>query len=350
VNDAKIGIKFRIFLSMDIQKNNSNTDAINMRFQRMALFVGFALFIVKVVAYWITNSNAILTDALEGLVNILGAGFGVLSLWYSKIPRDKNHPYGHGKIEFISSGFEGLLILVAGGSMVAKAIYSMFFPHDVTINWEGLVLVTFAGIVNYIMGRSMVVQGEKVDSVQLQAGGKHLISDGYSTAGLLVGLAIVWFTGLDALDNVLAIALGAIIGVTGIRIIRKSFAGVMDEADPGLLIKVSEVLEAQRRPAWVDVHNFRMVSYGATVHLDAHITLPWFFTLQESHEEVDKFEDLLHQVFPDKIESSIHAEPCLPTSCKICAFENCPHRKFDFEQRIIWNSDHILEDEHHTLE
>ena len=328
--------------------NRVQTDQLNIKFQRIALWVGVVLFGIKFSAYWVTNSNAILTDALEGLVNILGAAFGVFSLYYATLPKDQNHPYGHGKIEFISSGFEGGLILVAGASMIGKAGYSFFYPEEVFINALGMGLVVLAGVVNSIMGWSMVAQGEKVNSIQLQAGGKHLLSDGYSTAGLVVGLAIVWITGVQMLDNVLAIVLGIIISVTGIKIIRKSIAGVMDEADPKQLKKVAEVLEKERRSAWVDIHNFRMVRYGAKLHLDAHLTLPWYYSLKEAHDEVDALEALLDTFFDNDIEASIHTEPCLPPSCEICDLKECSFRKYPFVKSIPWDSDHIYTEEHHS--
>jgi cation diffusion facilitator family transporter len=324
-------------------------DKANMKFQRVALVVSLLLFGIKVAAYEITNSNAILTDALEGMVNILGAAFGLFSLYYATLPRDKNHPYGHGKIEFISSGFEGVLILVAGGSMIAKAGYSFFFPEEVNINALGLTLVTVAGLINYLMGYSMVKQGEKVNSIQLKAGGKHLISDGYSTVGLLIGLGIVWITDFDLLDNVLAGVLGLIIAVTGYKIIRQSIAGIMDEADPEQIAKVSSTLEAKRRPTWVDIHNFRIVRYGAKIHMDAHLTLPWYYTLKESHDEVNALEQVLDDAFQKDVEASIHTEPCLPKSCEICELANCKERKFEFVKRVEWNVDHILDDEHHGV-
>lgn len=330
-------------------EHRAHIDKLNLKFQRVALVVSLVLFAIKMTAYLVTNSNAILTDALEGLVNILGAGFGLFSLYYATLPRDKNHPYGHGKIEFVSSGFEGVLILIAGASMIGKAGYSIFFPEQVSINTLGLSLVAFAGLINYLMGYSMVKQGQKENSVQLKAGGKHLISDGYSTVGLLVGLAIVWVTKIDMLDNVLAILLGLVISVAGYKIIRESFSGIMDEADPKQLEKVSKILESKRRPAWVDIHNFRIVRYGSKIHMDAHLTLPWYFTLKESHDEVNRLEEVLDNAFNKDIETSIHTEPCLPKSCEICELDKCAQRKFVFVKRVEWNVDHILDDEHHGI-
>jgi cation diffusion facilitator family transporter len=323
-------------------------DQANLRFQKIALVVSVVLFTLKVIAYYVTNSNAILTDALEGLVNILGSAVGVFSLYYATLPRDRNHPYGHGKIEFLSSGFEGGLILIAGGSMILKAIYSFFYPENVDVNWLGMSLIAIAGVINYILGFSMVRQGESVNSVQLQAGGKHLISDGYSTLGLIIGLGIVWATGYEFLDNVLAAALGAIILFTGYKIIRQSISGIMDEADEEQIGKVAKVLQDKRRPSWVDIHNFRIVRYGAKLHMDAHLTLPWYYTLKASHDEVDKLELVLADAFQNDVEASIHTEPCVPRSCEICALKNCKERIGAFVKHVTWDSDHILDDEHHS--
>lgn len=333
--------------STDLTEIRQNLDKVNIRFQRIALLVGVVLLVAKLIAYFVTNSNAILTDALEGFVNILGAAFGLFSLYYATLPRDRNHPYGHGKIEFISSGFEGGLILFAGVSMLAKAIYTFFFPEQVTINTLGLMLVGFAGVVNFGMGRLMVIQGEKANSIQLEAGGKHLISDGYSTVGLLIGLGIVWISGLDVLDNVLAVILGVIISTTGYKIIRKSISGIMDEADPALIDRVAEVLDQNRQPTWVDIHNFRIVRYGAKNHMDAHLTVPWFFTMKEAHDEVGKLEAVLAEVYQEDLEPNIHTEPCLSQSCKICEFQDCRERQFSFVKKITWNAEHILDDKHH---
>ncbi|UTW65100.1 cation transporter [bacterium SCSIO 12643] len=343
----KIGAKLYIYYLMS--DSRQNIDQVNIQVQRKALILGVVLFGLKLTAYLITNSNAILTDALEGLVNILGAGLGLFSLYYATLPRDDNHPYGHGKIEFISSGFEGALIGIAGAGMIFKAIYAFFYPEEVHINTLSLGLIIFAGIVNYAMGYSMVQQGKKVNSVQLEAGGKHLISDGYTTAGLIIGLGVVWMTGIDALDNVLAIILGVIISVTGYKIIRKSIAGVMDEADQEYLEKMAEVLESQRRDAWVDIHNVRMVRYGAKIHLDAHLTLPWYYLLKDSHDEVNHLDSVLEGVFDGSIETSVHMEPCRKDLCGRCALSNCTERKEDFRDREVWTVQHLLNYKHEEI-
>lgn len=324
-------------------------DQVNYTYQKWVLLIGLILLAFKLGAYFLTNSNAILTDALEGIANIAGAALGLFSVYYATLPSDKNHPYGHGKIEYLSSGFEGSLIAIAGLSMIGRAIYSFWVPNEISFEYEAIILVTVAGIINYIMGVFMVKQGKKAKSVQLQAGGKHLISDGYTTAGLLLGLTLIWLTKLTFLDNVLAIFLGAFICWEGFKILRKSVAGVMDEANIDLVDEVASVIQENRAEKWVDVHNFKLVQYGARIHLDAHLTLPYFLSLKEAHAETDLFEEVVADNFSAPIEFSIHTEPCISSSCAICTYQECTHRQSKFVKKIAWNSTYILKNEHHKV-
>lgn len=321
----------------------------NIAYQQFALGLGILLFAVKFSAFYLTKSNSILTDAIEGLANVLGAAFGLFAMYYANQPRDLNHPYGHGKIEFLSSGFEGALVLVAGVSMIIKSTYALFIPHDVTMNLTGLLLVLVAGLLNFVLGKFMISQGEKTDSLQLQAGGFHLVSDGYTTAGLLVGMSIVWLTDYEWLDNAIAIALGAMISVSALKIIKKATDGILDKSDVNLIEKIAKKMQANRAMEWVDLHHVRIVKYGAFYHMDAHLTLPWYFTLEQAHAQVDAFEDGLKNVGDKKIEPAIHFEPCNPNSCAICKLSSCTERTSEFVKEVVWDKSHILEDRHHSL-
>lgn len=332
-----------------VSKAPQNNAQLNIRFQIIALLVSLGLFSIKMLAYYLTNSNAILTDGLEGLVNIAGASFGLYSLYYTAMPKDQNHPYGHGKVEYLSSGFEGILILIAGISMIMKAIYNIFYPTEVTMSATAIALVAFAGVANYAMGKFMVSQGKKSNSIQLIAGGKHLISDWTSSIGLLAGLVIMYFTGIAMLDNIIAAIFGTVIGITGYKIVRESLAGVMDEADPKLLTQIAETLQKNRKPDWVDVHHLRIVKYGANIHIDAHVTLPWYYPLEKAHEEVSKLEKELETGFQQQIETSTHIEPCRPDSCALCLLQNCPERVHPFVEKLTWNTEHLVSNHHHIL-
>ena len=207
----------------------------NIRLQLFVVLVGVVLLLAKFVAYFLTNSNAILTDALESIINVVAGGFSLYSLVLSARPRDENHPYGHGKIEFIAATLEGSLILVAGAVIIFKSGYNLFEPQTLSRLDVGIMLTAVAGLINFAVGYFTQRRGEQANSLVLIAGGKHLKTDAYSTVGIVVGLVLLYFTGLVWLDSVVAIIFGGIICYTGYKIIRSSVAGIMDEADFELL-------------------------------------------------------------------------------------------------------------------
>jgi cation diffusion facilitator family transporter len=256
--------------------------------QAIVLIAGIILMGVKFVAWWITNSNAILTDALESIINIVAGGFALYSLILSAKPQDENHPYGHGKVEFLATGFEGSLVILAGIAMIVKGGYNLFNPQEIASLDLGMIIVAVAGFINYGMGGWLERQGKKHHSYVLQADGKHLKTDGWSSAGLLVGLGLVYLTGIVWIDNLTAIVFGFIILYAGYRLTRTSIAGIMDEADTHLISDLITHLDQNRSPNWIDIHNFRIIKYGGTLHIDCHMTVPWFFDVREAHQEVEK--------------------------------------------------------------
>lgn len=318
-----------------------------IRFQWLAVSLGVVIMAVKFLAFHITGSNAILSDALESIINVVAGSFALYSLILAAKPKDKDHPYGHGKIEFISSGIEGTLILLAGISIVLKSIHDLVMPHTIVELDLGLYLSAGAGLINYILGWVTESYGKKHRSPTMVASGKHLKSDGYTSLGLILGLSIVLFTGLMWVDSLIAIGFGAYIGVVGVREIRKSVAGIMDEADFELLEGLIAELNQNRNENWIDLHNFRAQKFGKGIHIDCHLTLPYYFTVEEAHKEIDCVENLVSNNYPDSVEMFIHADPCIPTSCRICSKQNCPVRKTEQEETITWELDAVLENSKH---
>lgn len=317
----------------------------------MAVLVGLLLLGVKFVAYFWTNSNAILTDALESIVNVLAGVFTLASLYFAARPKDRNHPYGHGKIEFLSAAFEGGLIVLAGVSMMVKAAYNLFNPIEIKGLDIGIGLIAVAGLVNYGMGWLLIRQGEQGNSLALKAGGQHLQSDAYSTVGLLVGLALMYFTQVYWLDHLMAIVFGGIIGATGFQILRKALAGIMDEYDKDLLQSLVKFLNKNRKDNWIDVHNLRIIQYGEAIHIDCHLTLPWYFDLRMVHDEVEAFEDLVRSDTPRSVELFVHTDPCeSPAACGICSKQDCKVRQMEFQQRVDWTLDNVLENRRHGVD
>jgi cation diffusion facilitator family transporter len=197
----------------------------------MGGYSSIGLLTIKVLAYFITHSIAILTDALEGIVNVVAGVLGLYSLSIAAKPRDADHPYGHGKVEFISAGIEGGMIFLAGGAILYKGVVSLIRPEAINQLDVGIILVAVAGLANFVVGKICVLQGEKNNSLALVSSGKHLQSDSYSSLAILVGLGLLYLTQQQWIDSLVAIAFSFFILFTGYPIIKRSIAGIMDEAD-----------------------------------------------------------------------------------------------------------------------
>ncbi len=320
-----------------------------LKVQAWVIGFGLLLMLIKFFAYYITQSNAILTDALESIINVTAGCFAFYSLWLSRKPKDSNHPYGHGKIEFISAGFEGGMIVIAALFILFAAVHSFISPVSIQELDLGIYLILFSGIVNYVLGFVLIKHGKKNFSTAMQADGKHLFSDTYTSFALVAGLVVVQITHLLWLDGVIALIMGFLILYTGYGLIRKALAGLMDEADEEVLNKLLPVLNQNRNEAWIDMHNLRVVKYGSGYHIDAHVTLPWYLSLYQSHEEVSAIEKMASDKFHQEVELFIHADPCLPFSCTICQIAPCSHRQRDFIRKLDWTVENTLKNQKHFI-
>lgn len=325
-------------------------DLKKIRILKFVLVFSVLLLIVKFTAWYLTKSNAILTDALESIVNVIAGSFALFSIYYASLPRDENHPYGHGKIEFLSAGFEGGLIFIAGISIIANAVYSFFQPPVLQSLEIGVVLSAVSGVVNFIMGRILVKRGKKSNSLLMIANGKHLISDTVSSIGLVVGLILILLTDLLWLDNLMAVIFGGVILITGFGLLKKSVNSLLDEADYEKLNQLIDQLQIHRKEKWIDMHNLRVIKYGPNLHVDCHITLPWYDTLEDSHSEVTAVEKLISSSLGSNVEFFIHADPCvMPTSCPICLVKDCKFRQASFSKKIEWEMSNMLPNKKHGL-
>lgn len=307
------------------------------------------LFAVKLAAYFLTRSLAILTDALESTVNIAAGLVGLYSLFVASKPSDEHHPYGHGKVEFISAGVEGTLITLAGLFIIYKSIISFNAPERVGQLDVGIILIGITAVVNYVAGLYSVKTGKKNNSLQLIAAGKHLKSDTYTTIGIFIGLIGLYLTGWQWLDALVALIFGGIIIYTGYKIVRSSIAGIMDEADRKILEELVKVLNANRTENWIDIHNLRIIKYGSKLHCDCHLTLPWFLNVNEAHNEIDALTSLIRQNFGETVEFFIHSDGCKEFSCRICTKHNCLVRQHPFELRLEWTISNISSNIRHRI-
>jgi len=320
----------------------------NYRLQVWITLLSVVLFIIKIIAYYLTHSLSILTDALESIVNVLAGFVGLYSLHIAAKPKDTGHPYGHGKAEFVSAAIEGTLIIAAGILIIYQTIENIFQNKPIEGLDTGIILVGITGLINYAAGYICIRVGKKNKSLALQASGKHLQVDTYSTLAIIAGLFIILLTGLYWLDKVIAFIISIIILYNGYRIIRASLAGIMDEADMGLLEKFVGELNKNRRENWIDLHNLRVIKYGITLHVDCHLTVPWYLNIHEAHVEVDALKQLIIQTFGNSIELFVHTDGCLPFSCNICIKGDCEKRQHPFTHKLDWTLDNILSNQKHN--
>ncbi len=307
------------------------------------------LFLTKIIAYQYTHSLAILSDALESIVNVIAGFIGLYSLYVAAKPRDLDHPYGHGKAEFVSAAVEGGLIVAAGIMIIYETVMNFLQKSPLQKLDTGLILVGATAIINYIAGAVCIRIGKKNSSLALQASGKHLQVDTYSTIGIIAGLAIMLVTHLYWLDKVIALGMSVLVIYNGYRIIRTSLAGIMDEADMQLLKRFIKVLNDHRRTNWVDLHNLRVIKYGPLLHIDCHLTVPWYLNVHEAHLEIDALSALIKQQFGDAIELFVHTDGCLPFSCTICTKNDCSVRQQPMKERLCWTLENIISNQKHQV-
>ena len=321
----------------------------NLSVQRWVAAISVLLLAVKFIAYYLTHSVAILTDTLESIVNVAAGFIGLYSLFVAAKPRDQDHPYGHGKAEFLSAAIEGTLIATAGLIIIYKAVQNLIHPVELHKIGYGIWLIAVTACLNFIVGYFCLRTGKRNNSLALIASGKHLQTDTWSTVGIIIGLVLLYFTGYKWIDSTIAILFALYIIYTGYKILRTSIAGIMDEADVKLLSLLVEVLNTNRRENWVDLHNLRVIKYGIVLHVDCHLTVPWFLNVHEAHKEVDALGILIKKEFGESLELFVHSDGCLPFQCKICNKTDCQERKNNFEQRINWTLENISLNKKHEL-
>lgn len=281
----------------------------NIRLQTWVAALAVMLFGIKLAAYLLTHSMAIYTDMMEGIANIIAGLFGLFSLHMSAQPRDKKHPYGHGKVEFVSALLEGGLIALAGGIIIFKVISDFNAPSEITHLDLGIALIVVAAVANFIIGALAIRHGKTHNSLALVASGKHLQSDTYTTIGIIIGLVVVRLTGYLLLDRIVALIFAFWIIYEGAKILREAFGGLMDEADPALIAELVAHLNEHRRDNWIDLHNLRVIKYGRILHIDAHLMVPWQLNVREGHAELKMIEQIVQQKYGHNVEMFVHLDP-----------------------------------------
>lgn len=276
---------------------------------RVSLLVGFLMLIGKGYAYLITGSAAILSDAAESIVHVVAVSFAAFSLWLSIRPADDSHPYGHEKISYFSAGTEGAMIIIAAFYIIYESIHKWSHGLQLENLGEGTIFTTAATLINAALGGYIVWQGKKHKSLILIANGKHVLTDSWTSFGVIVGLILVMWTGWLPFDPILAILVALNILWSGGKLIRQSVGGLMDERDPKLEQQLRRALNEETRKRGLDYHQFRSRNTGTSVWVDVHLLFPKATTIETAHWQATEIEGAIKTAMSVPVRFTTHLEP-----------------------------------------
>jgi cation diffusion facilitator family transporter len=296
----------------------------------IALVGGLAILASKLVAWRLTGSHAVLSDALESIVNVIAAMFALAAIRFAAQPADREHPYGHGKMEYLSAAFEGGLIAFAAAAIIFDAGRSLIEGAELRQLDLGLAVTGLAGVANLVLGGFVLRTGRKLNSPTLIADGQHILSDVWTTVGVLAGLALVRLTGLSWIDPLAALGVGFYLAWLGVKLVRGAGAELLDRGDPALLAKVVAALNVVRTPGFAGVHWLRILRHGHAIHVDAHIHVPEHWTVRQAHEAAQELERRVQEETGLEAELALHLDPCRAEPCQHCDLGHCALRARPF--------------------
>jgi cation diffusion facilitator family transporter len=306
---------------------------VRVRAGLISLVVAVVLLAAKYQAYRMTGSTAILSDALESIVNVVAAVFALGGIAFAAQPADRNHPYGHGKIEFFSAAFEGGLIAFAAVLIIYEVTQALLHGVEIRALDAGLAIVVGAGLANLALGLYLLRVGRAYQSLTLVADGKHVLSDFWTSVGIVVGLLLVRATGIWWLDPATAGVVALNLMWTGFRLVRHAAGGLLDEEDTGLVSRLLGALDSRLGQGVIRVHHLRAIRAGRFHHVEAHLVVPEFWSVDQAHE---LSEDLAARVIADlgvEGELVFHTDPCHRIYCAMCDLDDCTIRREPFRDR-----------------
>ncbi len=278
------------------------------RFAWLSIGAALTTIALKSAAYWLTGSVSLLSDAVESLVNLAGALMALSMLIIAARPPDEDHAFGHSKAEYFASSVEGLLILGAAVAIALTAIDRLLHPRPLDQMSLGLVISTGASVVNLVVAQVLIRAGKKYDSITLEADGKHLMTDVWTSVGVIGGLLVVALTGWTLLDPLMAILVAINILWTAFDLLRRSVNGLMDSALPEAELKlIAEVMD-RYRARQVDFHALRTRQAASKHFLSVHMLVPGDWTVHDAHHLAEDFEGEIRGVLGDAIIHT-HLEP-----------------------------------------
>jgi cation diffusion facilitator family transporter len=329
--------------------SGSKEEGARLRAASVSLLVGITLLAAKFWAHRVTNSTAVLSDALESIVNVVAAGFAIGGVLFAGRPADRSHPYGHGKIEFFTAAFEGGLISFAAVIILIEAVRGFVDGVVVREIDAGIAIILGSGIANAGLGWYLIRAGRRYHSLTLVADGRHVLSDFWTSLGVIVSLLVVRLTGRTWADLAVASVVGIQLGVTGLRLVRQAAGGLLDEEDREVVVKLVGALERTSVSGIIRIHHLRAIRAGRFHHIDAHLVVPEFWSVTKAHDASDEFSRSVILAFGGEGEIIFHTDPCRRIYCALCDLPECPIRREPFVFRPALTVDEAVQEDKDEL-
>jgi cation diffusion facilitator family transporter len=296
--------------------------AAESRAAMLSVIVGVTLLALKFFAYFLTGSMVIFSDAMESITNVIASCFAAYAVWYAHRPADSDHPYGHGKIEFLSATLEGGMIIVAAIFICVEAVQNLIRGPAVSQLFWGTLIVAFSMLINGGLGWFLIRSGKRSGSITLEADGRHVFSDAITSVAVLIALGLIKLTGINLIDPIAALVVALYIGWTGMRLIRRGSAGLMDEQDSSDARALSAILDAHigsdgKPPQICSYHKLRHRHSGRYHWVDFHIMVPAHWDITHAHQVASSIEHEMELLLGEG-NATAHVEPCLEPGCPHC--------------------------------
>jgi len=328
-------------MSLDVSNQSSSSSKSRKKAAFLSLGIGIILLFVKFFAYGMTSSQAIFSDAVESIVNVLGASAALWAIHIAEQPADNSHPYGHGKMEYFSSAFEGGLIGIAAIILIFESIQVMVNPTTLQRMDSGILLVTIAGLANLATGMFLLSRGKSEDSPALKASGLHLLSDFWTSLGVVLGLGMMLWTGWLWMDAVIGLIIGLNLGIASFKIVGESLNRLADHVDDALLDVLCPVLERHSGDGIIQIHDLRVLKSGRFHHVDAHVIIPEHWTIQAGHDYTLEYEQEVMKELGKTGEIAFHIDPCGQKYCSNCRLKGCDYRQEPFQSRFSFSKEYM---------
>ena len=309
---------------------------------RVAIGGAFLTLILKGLSYDSGGGAGLLSDAAESLLNAITAILGLYGVLWAQRPPDPDHPYGHGKVDALIASLQALLVASTAGILayaILRGSYRPLTPEGLSrvLAYQGAAMLTNAALAGYLW-----IGYRRHKAQILRTESLHLLGDVVTSLLVIGGFLAVWAGWPSVLDVGVGLVLAGLIGYGAIQILRETGATLIDTQDPKLMRRLAEALERKRRPEWIDIHNVRIQRYGTSLHVDGHVTFPWYWSLRDAHEAMKELEATLRRELRQPVEFFWHMDPCEPVCCKYCRVQGCPYRQSAFEKHLSFTPESLF--------